>query len=339
MSANSCANALRSQQLSPSVTAEDVYCNEETPDIARFLFAGQSNMVGHSEQALPGLFNDAVNFANERFLKFETKQKRKRKRKEIRAGLRDVIGSAEAANPISANNEANLIYKLAGARARNKKSRSVLNNDTITVPHPTAVCSFTNPGQSPDLSCEGPVSPTACGYGGTQYGPELMFAHLFTKLKTSYTNKPIGITKVAVGGTRISQWLRPTALEPADPVDPADPGNYWFALQDAIDASHGTIEGFVWFQGENDHFPQTSFEEYLDSLTTLVADVREEIFVAYQTRRSESNEKDRFAVKEDIPVVIVELGPWIGNDISVSQGNAPGNVIRAQREFVNVNEM
>ena len=144
----------------------------------------------------------------------------------------------------------------------------------------------------------------------------------------------MGITKVAVGGSKISQWLRP------DGPEPADPGNYWFALQDAIDASHGTIEGFVWFQGESDHFPQqTSFVEYLDSLTTLVADVREEIFAAYQTRRSKNNEKDRFAVKEDIPVVIVELGPWIGNDVSVSQGNAPGNVIRAQREFVNVKEM
>ena len=298
-------------------------------DIPRFLFAGQSNMVGHSEQALNGLFKATVKIVNERFFIKEGGEKRERRR-QILADLEDVIGNAQDALPGSSTREAELIYELAGAR---RKSKSVLNNSTIFLPHSTAVCSFTDPSSSSNLNCEGPVSPTACGGGSNiQFGPELMFAHRFSKLNTKYKKKPFGITKVARGGTRISQWTKPREWPNSSPE--ANLPNYWLVLQKAIKASSGTIEAFVWFQGENDHFPQTSREDYLESLIMLVADVRKEIFAAYK-KISNNDETDIFQAEADIPVVIVELGSWIGNGVSKSQGNEPGNVIVAQREFVN----
>ena len=62
-------------------------------------------------------------------------------------------------------------------------------------------------------------------------------------------------------------------------------------------------------------------KNYLQNLTKFVADVRQEIFDTSGTK---------FATKEDIPVVIVELGYWIYglvDDIGES-------VIKAQNTFV-----
>jgi len=93
--------------------------------------------------------------------------------------------------------------------------------------------------------------------------------------------------------------------------------NYWYALADVIKGAQGSLEGFVWFQGENDSFDDWNKENYLDNLTKFVEDVRQEIVVS-------SNGKFSSAV--DVPVVICELGNWI-------YGIDPA-VIEAQRSFV-----
>ena len=93
-----------------------------------------------------------------------------------------------------------------------------------------------------------------------------------------------------------------------------DSGIYWPKLKDAITAAKGTIEAFVWFQGENDTFDDWNQNNYLDHLTEFVADVRNEIFVM----------SEKFQSAEDVPVVIVELGAWRRGTI----------VIEAQRTFV-----
>ncbi len=174
------------------------------------------------------------------------------------------------------------------------------------------MCSYTNPqSMGRRLDCERPITPDTCNANG--HGPELIFAHHFPTLETQYKGLDIGITKVAAGGTTISQWMKQNS---------ADDNNYWNTLADAIHGSSGTMEAFVWFQGENDNFLEDEAEKamYQDRLTQFVSDVREEIF------QTSSN----FQSKEDIPVVIVELGEWI-REIG---GSGEGSIIGAQRAFV-----
>ena len=318
-------------------TLED--CNGTTADIPRFLFAGQSNMVGYSNQAKGGLFNETISSINERWGKITGRKKKRRKRerkKIILADLTEAFRTSKGTTNSSSEAMADKIWKLAGS----KKRKSVLNNETITVPHPKNVCSFTDPSEgNPPPACEVPISPTSCGFESENYGLELMFSQEFPKLKnTGYTKKPIGITKVAVGGTLIDQWVKPGTAN-----FPTQEPNYWEYLHEAIYADHGTIEAFVWFQGENDHFNPKPDEEtpqaiYLEYLKKLVSDVRHDIYEAYQQKRKRDGiplEDSLFATKEDIPVVIMELGCWIGNGIALRNGGvSPGNIIRAQRQYV-----
>jgi len=429
---------------------DDNKCDGSTPDIPRFLFAGQSNMVGFSGHAKERMFDDIIEIINERrFVSPATpihtngnanndndndnviysdtvidnsnatslvsppslpsggvnRQRQRQllpnKNKEHKEGvvqaLENACNGALGSKQESSRHMAKRLYKLAG----DSKTASILNEETILAPHPTSVCSFTNPmlqrdrgdgGEVlQDLACERPVTHEACGNDGTHYGPEFLFAHLFPKLtKTRYHQRTIGVTKVAVGGTKISQWVKPKpkpgnsgtdgivtdAPEEKKLANDNDNDatatafhdqNFWNALQTAIQTDHGTIEGFVWFQGESDHFAtETPLEEYLANLIDLVSDVRTEIFDAYQAKRTRDTQKRKlqtqgaaaiapgplllevqveteppveedppiFTKKEDIPVVIMELGPWIGNDVTASRGDAPGNMINAQRKFV-----
>lgn len=160
------------------------------------------------------------------------------------------------------------------------------------------------------LDCERPLSSTACGGDHSQYGPEFMFGHIFPKQKSPLKGKKVSITKVAVGGTIITQWMK----QNKDEED-----NYWYALADAIKGSNGSFEAFVWFQGESDVFmEETIRENYLNNLTQFIADVRQEIL----------NTSTKFQSVEEIPVIIVELGYWIDN---IEDGKT---VIQAQKTFV-----
>ena len=195
------------------------------------------------------------------------------------------------------------------------------------VPNPNVSCSLTRPDSMNVLDCERAVTPTSCGSANTQYGPELMFSHVFPKLivnNTHYHNKRIGITKVAVSGTVIKQWL-----------GKGTDSEYGQSLYDAIDAGKGTIEAFVWFQGTSDHTKLTTKKQYLKRLKKLVNGIQRKIYNTYKEYNNDSNNnssKNKFKSKKDIPVVIVELGPFIG--YGRAKENPPGPIIKAQRKFV-----
>jgi hypothetical protein len=162
--------------------------------------------------------------------------------------------------------------------------------------HPTSTCSFTDPYYTNKLDCERPVSSDACGGRHNQYGPELMFGHTFPKLDSPLQGQAIGISKIARGGTNIfKNWMK-------DNKD--DDKNYWNALVDTIKGAKGSLEAFVWFQGESDSFKESDSKSYLNNLTKFVADVRQEIF---------DSSTNKFVSPTDIPVIIVELGYWIYN--------------------------
>lgn len=192
--------------------------------------------------------------------------------------------------------------------------RKHLKKKKIFRDHPTSTCSFTQPKKVNNrLDCERPVSSTACGGDHSQYGPEFSFGHVFPKLLSPLKGQKISITKVAVGGTTLfERWMK----ENKDNED-----NYWYALVDAIIAARGTLEGFVWFQGENDNFlTQESQERYFDNLNQFVADIRQEIYNV--------STNGKFASPSDIPVIIVEVGRWIWQS-----GGDENPIIKAQRNF------
>jgi len=268
-------------------------------DIPRFLFSGQSNMIGSPRQAKAELFDEVLDVLES----VGTKQEKIDK-------MIEHVMEAEVSTLYSSANEAKILYKL----------RRFLTKEKILNPtEENALCSFTDPSLTDEMDCEKSVTPTACGYQGDvgEFGPELVFAHRFPKLNTEYKGKQVGIIKVAVGGTEIQKnWSKENSGSPEDDNTAPCDKNYWQALADAIEASNGTIKGFVWFQGENDSFDEANYVNYQEHLTTFIANVREEIFKS----------STAFQNASDIPVVIVELGAWI-YEINTA-------VIDAQRAFV-----
>jgi len=170
----------------------------------------------------------------------------------------------------------------------------------LTGTYNKAVCSLTIPKKTNGLDCERPVSPTACG---RNYGPELMFAHVFPRLKGPLKRKRFGIIKVARDDIRLKQWNK----------------GYRQEFVDAVAAAKGSIEAFVWFHGEFDSRAQNDRDRYLKDLEVFVADVRD---VIHKT-------STKFQSPEDVPVVIVELGNWVSLEVDPSRV-----VIEAQRTFV-----
>jgi len=315
-----------------SADPEEDPCENPLPEIPRFLLAGQSNAQGYSDQAMEDLFKKTVNTVNHRFKKPlpKTREEKAKRREKVTEKLIELIGQAQEATEGAVFNEAKLIYRMAG----NNKTKSLLNNNVILKPHADVVCSYSKPDQTSEIDCERPVSPKkgeTCGGGSDNFfGPELMFAHHFRQMDTKYKNTTFGITKVAVGGTQIKEFMKGSGSEK----------NYWQSLQDNIRADKGSIEAFFWFQGENDHFPESiSQEEYYHSLKDLVKKVRGEIFKAHRVRwGKEGSPTAKWEKRSDVPVVIFELGPWIGNGVTEKREEAPGSVILAQRQFVEDDE-
>jgi len=255
-------------------------------NVTRFLFSGQSNMEGNSNEALEGLFDEMIKILNS-----DVAKKRKMN------SLIKLMNRAEDSNKDASRNQAKLILKM-------KNLQKYIVKD-----HKTATCSFTEPNKEDFLSCERPASPTAgCG---APFGPELMFSHTFSRLQK--IKKKIGIVKVAVGGTTLYEnWSK---------SQQDSKNNYWWALRDAVAAAKGSIEAFVWFQGEEESLlERPAAEKYLDRLTELVKNVRTEIRKAAPSK---------FATIGDVPVVIVELGQWPYADLPYGKA-----VIKAQQKFV-----
>merc|ERR1712166_733761 len=251
---------------------------------------------------------------------------------------------------------------------------------SLTVPSTMPSTSITSTTTT-TLDCERPVSPTACGHMNENYGPELMFSHTFTTLydspystnnnsnSNSNKNSKLGIVKVGQGGTQIQQWLNNddkkkkkdkrrkkknrilddgvTAIKKEDEIEIVPQlDNYWLTLRDSIRAAAGTIEAFVWFQGENEVLGLSSNADtkdtYYEQLQILVSDVRDEIFMAYKNNQDKNNNENRvlqFDTPNDIPVVIIELGSAFAKATKAATDEDeavkfPGPIIAAQRKFV-----
>ena len=172
--------------------------------------------------------------------------------------------------------------------------------------HPTTTCSFTDP-RNRKLDCERPLSPTACGY--RTFGPEFMFGHIFPKLNSPLKGKAISIAKVASANSQIyHNWSKQNKYHF---------WSYWNGTVDTIKAAKGTIEGFVWFQGESDNYNEVNRQTYLGNLTQFVADIRQEIYNSSLTK---------FTSPDVIPVIICELG--------YGYYSSNPTVVYAQRTFV-----
>lgn len=258
-------------------------------------------MVGHSDQNYDGLFEKLVSILNKK--KWSKNKKLKK--------LKEVIGDTQESDPVADANEAKFLYQI----------RKYMKKKKITKPYAKVQCSFTDVStfrKNHRLDCERPTSPSACGAKGSfGYGPELMFAHAFPTLNSPYKNKKVGVVKVAEGGTRIyNNWSKE--------MDGIGINN-WSALKGSIHAAKGTIEAFVWFQGENDAFSTNDVANYETRLKTFVKDVRSEIYQAAM----DNGLNDKFKNKHSIPVVIVEIGCWLGCNSVKGQG-----IQAAQRAFV-----
>jgi hypothetical protein len=212
--------------------------------------------------------------------------------------LRKHLNKATEALDLTSKNAARFLYGMK----KHLRKRVMFNH------HPNTTCSSTHP-PSKKLDCERPLSSDACGHSPGHYGPELMFGHVFPKLKSPLQGQAIGIAKYATGGTEIyAHWMK---------ENKEDSLNHWYGLVDTIKGAKGSLEAFVWFQGETDSFADWNRENYLDNLTKFIIDVRQEIF---------DSSTNKFALPTDIPVIIVELGGWAYSINST--------VVEAQRAFV-----
>lgn len=100
------------------------------------------------------------------------------------------------------------------------------------------------------------------GIGMQKMNPGYTFAQ--TMLESSQTIS-IGLVVNAKGGTKISQWSKGTQF-------------YKEAVRRAKQAQKtGTLKGILWHQGEGD---SDNPAEYLDSLKTLIADLRKDLGIS-----------------------------------------------------------
>jgi len=112
------------------------------PQKPRFLSAGESNMIGHSDDAKFGMFDELVDILNSSKSKSETMKE-----------LKTAIGDASAADPISTANEARILYEM----------RSLMDARTILEPMAKVSCSFHDPSLTQGLACEKDLTPRNCG--------------------------------------------------------------------------------------------------------------------------------------------------------------------------------
>jgi Carbohydrate esterase, sialic acid-specific acetylesterase len=149
------------------------------------------------------------------------------------------------------------------------------------------------------------LSPNA--HCGLDFGPELMFGHFLKKRilgkrkkkkDNKQTAKYISIVKIAAGGSSIKKnWSKRR-------------GSFWKTMMDYLvvestkpKKNNVQWKGIVWFQGEADAFNLYQAQRYEGELRTLIANLRQALF--------QVDTSMTFASPKDIPVVIVGLGCWI----------------------------
>lgn len=235
-----------------------------------FLFSGQSNMLGHptSDQAIePGrmLFEDTLRLDGSELI--------------------DRIDKAQS-NALATPPEHDSQTAVRTAQAISElKERGVLAG--VLTPLPTAYCVWN----------DGALRPIEAYAGcGSEFGPELTFAHSLQQQASSFyatSQQPLHVRKAAVGGKIVTDFL--------------PGGDTHQLLLDVLDdgITSGIYRAFVWYQGENDFFAGTSTQEYVDNFMTLVNLVTARMYDHGATASA-------FASSTEIPIIVVKLGYWPG---------------------------
>lgn len=105
----------------------------DNADTVRFLFAGQSNMVGKSGGANATQFIDLVKVINEDWYKivsYSSPQKQQQKKKELFTIMKHIIMAGKQVTEEAAEYESKTLSDLAG----NDKAISILNNELFYFP-------------------------------------------------------------------------------------------------------------------------------------------------------------------------------------------------------------
>lgn len=134
---------------------------------------------------------------------------------------------------------------------------------------------------------------------GGEYGVELTFAHTLKKKYDGFATqtKSLHIRKAAEGGKLVTDFL--------------PGGSEHDRLLSVIDGADdaAAYRAFVWYQGENNVFEETSTQSYYDGLNELIDLVTERMY-----RHGKTSEV--FPSSEDIPILVFKLGFWPQNGAS-----------------------
>lgn len=195
--------------------------------------------------------------------------------------------------------------------------------DNINITTYTGYCSFLNvdkdTGQMWDVSGDNTktstVAATTVSSGwdancGMSFGHEWMFSRYLDKYKNITYNEDMfndtEAVKVASGGSEIHKHWYPGY------------GMHWNTLEKTIANKVGEWKGFVWHQGTQEVWTaEDTSITYEGNLTGLVKQVRTDMFTATP---------GTWECKEEIPVVIVQIGYW--PNVTESQ-----NVRKAQQTY------
>lgn len=274
--------------------------DEEMP---LFLFAGQSNMIGHTTA---GKSADRTLFSN--ILSIVSDKNRTRTRQ-----FRDLsraINASQKSDDFVSNFEAKQILKLV--------DKGLMEG--IESPMENAFCFFLEPSREINPAAFQPgankVSPFAgCGNG---YGHELMFSRSLSEM-SPWKSQDFTVAKVAQSKTELYRdWMPPH-------------GTYWPYLNSTIHNTPGEWKAFVWHQGQQDVLGKNASKtssEYAVNLKFFVAAVRAEI-------QSASPNSPR-----ELPVIILEIGYWPGGGGNLRRGNAASrkkeNTAGDRKQFKNI---
>ncbi|KAL7493905.1 hypothetical protein ACHAWT_002740, partial [Skeletonema menzelii] len=250
-----------------------------------FLLSGQSNMVGHTTSG------QSITSNGDYWNKIKSILEQGGNLNTMEDALYNVIY------------EANYYYKYGSSNEQVARTltngvmdlyKSELLNDLDT-PLQFGKCSFieTNKNDNVYVVSQGTV-PTVwnanCGYS---FGHELLFARTM-ELGMKYTTE-FEMHKVARGGSGLYEHWYPNH------------GQHWNLLKGAIEErqGQGDWKGFIWHQGSQEAWSENQYGEdrsltYYGNLTGLVNEVRELMF----------QNSISWQCKEEIPVVIVQVGYW-----------------------------
>ena len=249
-----------------------------------FLLSGQSNMIGHttSKQSITSTdvyWNTIKSIVESGDLGM------------MEENLHNVIYETNFFNEQVATTLTNGLMELY---------KSLLLKDLDT-PLSLGKCSFKEASESSngiitvDDVSQGTVPIKWDANCGRIFGHELLFSRTL-ELEMSYTNE-FEMHKVARGGSEIFEHWYPNH------------GLHWNLLKEAIEERKGEgvdWKGFIWHQGSQEAWSEREYGEdrslyYYGNLTGLVNEVRTLMF---------ENSASYWQCKEEIPVVIVQVGYW-----------------------------